>query len=65
MATLIQSKQIEGVVTASVVTGEFQVSGSSQFTGSLSINGDVTATGAFIGDGSQLTFGCTDRDWET
>jgi len=59
MATLIQSKQIEGVVTASVVTGEFQVSGSSQFTGSLSINGDVTATGAFIGDGSQLTFGGT------
>ena len=42
MPTLIQSKQIEGVVTTSVVTGEFQVSGSSQFTGSLSINGDVT-----------------------
>ena len=60
MATLIQSKQIEGVVTASVVTGEFQVSGSSQFTGSLSINGDVTVTGCtFIGDGSQLTFGGT------
>ena len=59
MATLIQSKQIEGVVTASVVTGEFQVSGSSQFTGSLGINGDVTATGAFIGDGSQLTFNGT------
>ena len=59
MATLIQSKQIEGVVTAPVITGEFQVSGSSQFTGSLNISGDVTSTGAFIGDGSQLTFGGT------
>ena len=59
MATLIQSKQIEGVVTASVIVGEFEVSGSSQFTGSLSITGDVTASGAFIGDGSKLSFGGT------
>lgn len=48
MATLIQSKQIEGVVTASVIEGVFIVSGSQ------SISGPVTAS-TFVGDGSQLT----------
>lgn len=48
MATLIQSKQIEGVVTASVIEGAFIVSGSQ------SISGPITAS-TFVGDGSQLT----------
>ncbi len=60
MATLIQSKQIQGVVTASVVEGEFSVSGSLVTSGSLNILGDITASGIvqasqFIGDGSRLT----------
>lgn len=42
MATLIKSKQIQGIVTASVVTGEFLVSGSLVVTGSNSILGSVT-----------------------
>ena len=44
MATLIQSKQIQGVVTASVVEGEFKVSGSFIATGSNSIFGNITAS---------------------
>jgi hypothetical protein len=60
MATLIQSKQIQGIVTASVVEGEFSVSGSLVTSGSLFVDGDITASGiikgAFIeGDGSRLT----------
>ena len=64
MATLIQSKQIEGIVTASIVEGVFQVSGSQIITGSQELSGDITAsnirvTGNYYGDGSQLTFGGT------
>jgi hypothetical protein len=60
MATLIQSKQIEGVVTASVVDGVFIVSGSQVLTGSLFVDGDITASNIvqasqFVGDGSRLT----------
>ncbi len=58
MATLIKSKQIQGIVTASVVTGEFLVSGSLVVTGSNSILGSVTASAissSFIGDGSGIT----------
>ena len=60
MATLIQSKQIQGVVTASVIEGEFLVSGSLVTSGSLFVDGDITASGIiratqFIGDGSGLT----------
>lgn len=59
MATLIQSKQIQGVVTASVIEGEFAVSGSLVTSGSLFVDGDITSSGvikgAFIeGDGSRL-----------
>jgi hypothetical protein len=59
MATLIQSKQIQGVVTASVIEGEFVVSGSLVTTGSLFVDGDITASGVikgtfFEGDGSRL-----------
>lgn len=60
MATLIQSKQIEGVVTASVIDGTFVISGSQILTGSLFVDGDITASGIvqgtqFVGDGSRLT----------
>ncbi len=60
MATLIQSKQIQGVVTASVIEGEFVVSGSLVTTGSLFVDGDITASGVIRGvflegDGSRLT----------
>ncbi len=60
MATLIQSKQIEGVVTASVIDGTFVVSGSQILTGSLFVDGDITASNVvqasqFVGDGSRLT----------
>jgi len=58
MATLIQSKQIEGIVTSSVIHGEFLVSGSLTVTGSNSILGSVTASAissSFVGDGSGLT----------
>jgi hypothetical protein len=59
MATLIQSKQIQGVVTASVVEGDFLVSGSFITSGSLFVDGDITASGTikgtfFEGDGSRL-----------
>ena len=64
MATLIQSKQIEGIVTASIIEGTFQVSGSQIITGSQELSGDITAsnirvTGNYYGDGSLLTFGGT------
>ena len=58
MATLIQSKQIEGIVTSSVIHGEFLVSGSLTVTGSNSILGSVTAStisSSFIGEGSGIT----------
>ena len=59
MATLIQSKQIQGVVTASVIEGEFLVSGSLVTSGSMFVDGDITASGIikgtyFEGDGSRL-----------
>jgi len=58
MATLIQSKQIEGVVTASVIEGTFTVSsGSVDLGGATGVTGSFS--GSFIGDGSQLTFGGT------
>ena len=61
MATLISSKQISGVVTASVINGEFLVSGSSTLTGSMFIQGDVSASSisasTFQGSGTNLTFG--------
>ena len=44
MATLIQSKQIEGIVTASVIEGQFSVSGSIIATGSQSIFSEITAS---------------------
>ena len=60
MATLIQSKQIEGVVTASVIQGDFQASGdisasiisASQIVGVK--YGDVEGTPNFVG-GSGIT----------
>ena len=44
MATLIQSKQIQGVVTASVIQGDFLVSGSLIVTGSGIFTSDITAS---------------------
>jgi hypothetical protein len=44
MATLIQSKQIQGVVTASVVEGDFLVSGSLVVSGSGIFTSDITAS---------------------
>ena len=60
MATLIQSKQIEGIVTASTIEGDFSVSGSLIVSGSGIFTNDITASGVisanqFVGDGSQLT----------
>lgn len=59
MATLIQSKQIQGIVTASVISGDFAVSGSQTTTGDHIVSGSSYVTGemyatAFIGDGSRL-----------
>jgi hypothetical protein len=54
MATLIQSKQIEGVVSASVIQGDFQVeAGSVNLTAATGVSGSFS--GSFIGDGSGLT----------
>ena len=55
MATLIQSKQIQGVVTASVIQGDFTVGGGGSV--DLSAAGGVTGSfsGSYIGDGSLLT----------
>jgi hypothetical protein len=44
MATLIQSKQIEGVVTASVIEGDFLVSGSLIVSGSGIFTSNITAS---------------------
>ena len=60
MANLISSRQIQGVVTASKVTGEFEVSGSSHITGSFNVTGSITSTSTitgntFVGDGSTLS----------
>ena len=59
MATLIQSKQIQGVVTASVIEGDFSVGGGGSV--NLSAASGVTGsfTGSFIGDGSGLNFNGT------
>ncbi len=59
MATLIQSKQIQGVVTASVIEGDFEVGGggSVNLSGASGVTGSFT--GSFKGDGSELTFGGT------
>ena len=59
MATLIQSKQIQGVVTASVIEGDFEVGGggSVNLSGASGVTGSFT--GSFKGDGSGLTFGGT------
>jgi hypothetical protein len=53
MATLIKSKQIQGVVTASVIEGVFTVSGSLIAT-DITASGNVTAN-TFTGNGSGLT----------
>ena len=54
MATLIQSKQIQGVVSASVIQGDFQVeAGSVNLTAATGVSGSFS--GSFIGDGSGLT----------
>ena len=59
MATLIQSKQIQGVVTASVIEGDFNVQGDIIATGSNAIFGDITGSSVsasyIIGDGSGIT----------
>ena len=60
MANLIISRQIQGVVTASKVTGDFEVSGSSHITGSFNVTGSVSASSTitgnnFVGDGSTLS----------
>ena len=53
MATLIKSKQIQGVVTASVIEGIFTVSGS-LVTTDITASGNVTAN-TFTGNGGGLT----------
>jgi hypothetical protein len=45
MASLIQSKQIQGIVTASVIEGDFAISGSLNVSGSGIFTNDVTASG--------------------
>ena len=49
MATLIQSKQIEGIVTASVIQGDFAISGSLNVSGSGIFTNDITASGIISG----------------
>jgi hypothetical protein len=53
MATLIKSKQIQGVVTASVIEGIFTVSGSLVAT-SITASGNIRAN-TFTGNGAGLT----------
>ena len=60
MANLISSKQIAGVVTASVIAGDFEVSGSSHITGSFNVTGSINASSTitannFVGSGTTLT----------
>jgi len=55
MATLISSKQIQGVVTASVIEGDFKVdSGSVNLSGASGVSGSFS--GSYVGDGSLLSF---------
>ena len=53
MATLIKSKQIQGVVTASVIEGIFTVSGSLVAT-DITASGNIRAN-TFTGNGGGLT----------
>ena len=59
MATLIQSKQIEGVVTASVIQGDFNISGSLIVSGSgiitNALSASIISASTIIGDGGGLT----------
>ena len=60
MANLISSKQISGVVTASVIAGDFEVSGSSHITGSFNVSGSISASSTitannFVGSGTTLS----------
>ena len=53
MATLIQSKQIQGVVTASVIEGDFAVNaGSVNLAAASGVTGSFS--GSFVGDGSGI-----------
>ena len=53
MATLIQSKQVQGVVTASVIEGDFAVNaGSVNLAAASGVTGSFS--GSFVGDGSGL-----------
>jgi len=54
MATLIQSKQIQGVVTASVVQGDFTVGGGGSVNLSAAQGVTGSFSGTFVGDGSSL-----------
>jgi len=54
MATLIQSKQIQGVITASVIQGDFTVEGAGAVDFSLASSVSGSFTGSFQGDGSSL-----------
>jgi len=55
MATLIQSKQIQGVVTASVIEGDFTVAGGGLVNLSEASGVSGSFTGSFQGDGNSLT----------
>ena len=53
MATLIQSKQVQGVVTASVIEGDFAVNaGSVNLAAASGVTGSFS--GSYVGDGSGL-----------
>ena len=53
MATLIQSKQIQGIVTASVIEGDFAVNaGSVNLAAASGVTGSFS--GSFVGDGSGI-----------
>ena len=55
MATLIQSKQIQGVVTASVIQGDFTVGGGGSVNLSDASGVSGSFSGSYQGDGSLLT----------
>ena len=55
MATLIQSKQIQGVVTASVISGDFTVGGGGSVNLSEASGVSGSFSGSYQGDGSLLT----------